>query len=107
MSKRPYPRLFQMFGGYLHQDWMYDFIWDEGEKPHFKAAIEAYKEDCQEIPEYIDKAIQELDDLIGKNYSTPLLENQIFRELGIYVIPTSYGLTHQQFLIEVLRILKE
>ena len=44
MSKRPYPRLFQMFGGYLHQDWMYDFIWDEGEKPHFKAAGLAFQD---------------------------------------------------------------
>ena len=107
MTKRPFPELYQMFAGYLHQDWMYDFIWDEGEKPHFKAAIEAYKEDCQGVPEHIDKAIYELEDLIGKNYNRETLETVMFPELGIYVIPTSYGLTYQQFLIEVLKILKE
>ena len=104
-TKRPYPQLFQMFAGYLHQDWLYDFIWDEGETPHFRAAIEAYKEDCK--TEVIHTSIKELEELINKHYTNSLLESVVFRELGIAINPNAYGYTYQQFLIEVLRILKE
>ena len=96
-----------MFAGYLHQDWMYDFIWDEGEKPHFKAAVEAYKEDCQGVPEDTNQAISELKTLIRQHYQEEYLEEVVFDKLGIYIVPETYGLTHQQFLIEVLKILKE
>ena len=97
----------QMFGGYLHQDWKEEYIWDEGEKPHFKAAIEAYKEDCAPEPEIIDITIKELEELISKNYNRETLETVVFPELGISIRPIYWGYTHQQFLIEVLRILKE
>ena len=99
--------IYQMFAGYLHQDWMYEYIWDEGEKPHFKAAIEAYKEDCEDVPEVIHTSIKELEELINKHYTNSLLESVVFGELGIAINPNAYGYTYQQFLIEVLRILKE
>ncbi len=99
--------IYQMFGGYLHQDWKEEYIWNEGEKPHFKVAIEAYKEDCEPEPEVIDIAINELEELISKNYNTEILETVVFPELGISIRPIYYGYTHQQFLIEVLKILKE
>ena len=97
--------IFQMFGGYLHQDWMHEYIWEEGEKPYFKAAIEAYKEDNQNVPEKINTVIQELEELIGRNYNSEILENEVFMELDINIVPMSYGYTHQQFLQEVLKIL--
>ena len=104
-TKRPYPQLFQMFGGYLHQDWDYEFIWEEDEKPHFKAAVEAYKEDCK--TEVIHTSIQELEELINKHHTNSELENIVSRKLGCAVDPEYFGLTYQQFLIEVLQILKE
>ena len=96
----------QMFGGYLHQDWMYEYIWDEGEKPHFSAAIEAYIEDSEKVPKNIDIAIGELKQLIGRNYSEDFLYETVWRQLGIAVNPEGFGLTRQQFLQEVLKILE-
>lgn len=99
--------IYQMFGGYLHQDWIYDFVWDEGEKPDFRAAIEAYKEDCQNTPLIISKTRKELEQLIEKKHTNHILESVVFRELGIAINPEAFGLTYQQFLQEVLKILKE
>lgn len=106
MTKRPYPELYQMFAGYLHQDWIHEYIWDEGEKPHFEAPIKAYVEDCQEFPEDIYKAISELQALIAKDYWEEYLEEKMFDELGIYVVPETWGLTYHEFLKAVLRLLK-
>ena len=97
----------QMFGGYLHQDWMYEYVWDEGEKPHFSAAIEAYKEDCEEVPEVIDTTIDELNKLIARNYSEEFLRDKVWSQLGIAINPRGYGLTRQEFLQEVLKILTD
>lgn len=99
--------IYQMFSGYLHQDWIHEYIWDEDEKPHFKAAIEAYKEDCENVPEVLHTSIKELEELINKHYTNSLLESVVFRKLGIAINPNAYGYTYQQFLIEVLKILKE
>ena len=97
--------IYQMFGGYLHQDWLHEYIWDEGEKPHFKVAIEAYKEDCEDTPEIIHTSITELKELIDRNYDEEFLYQTVFRQLGIAVNPEAYGLTYQGFLQEVLKIL--
>jgi hypothetical protein len=99
--------IYQMFAGYLHQDWRHEYIWDEGEKPDFRAAIEAYKEDCQNTPLILNETIKELEELINKNYTNHVLESLVFRELGIAINPEAFGLTYQQFLQEILKILKE
>ena len=84
---------------------MYEYIWDKNEKPHFKAAIEAYKEDCEEIPEVIHTSIKELKELIDRNYDEEFLYQTVFRQLGIAINPETYGFTYQGFLREVLNIL--
>ena len=106
MIETTYPELCQMFGGYMHQDWTDDYIWDDGEELDFRVTIEAYKEDCRKKPEFIRTVITELEDLINKHYTNATLD-YVFDELGIDVDPEAFGYTHQQFLIEVLKILKE
>lgn len=106
MIETTYPELCQMFGGYMHQDWTDDYIWDEGEKLDFRVTIKAYKEDCRKKPEFVSTAITELENLIDKHYTNATLDD-VFDELGIDVDPEAFYLSHQQFLIEVLNELKK
>ena len=105
MSKQQL-KIYQMFCGYLHQDWIQKYVWDEGEKPDFKVAIEDYKEDYEETPEVIETSINELTELIKRNYDEDFLSNEVFRQLDIAINPEAYGYTYQEFLEEVLNLLK-
>ena len=103
-----------MFGGYLHQDWLYEYGWqddyhfdtDADKYPHFSLAIKAYLEDVNNSPELLMQAIVELQELVDKDYWEQYLEDYVFEKLDINVIPQTWGFTHQEFLFEVLRLLK-
>lgn len=101
--EKPYPELFQLFGGYFNRD--YDLVTKvDRNKPLFPQLIQQYKEDSPS--EDTDKAITELEEIINKHYNSTILEN-LFNELGNEFDVSFYGYTHQQFLIEMLKLLKE
>ena len=96
-------QIYQMFAAYFHRD--YDLMIDiDRNKPIFPQLIQGYKDGSPK--EDIDEAISEVENLINKNYNSDILED-IFLELGIEFDVSFYGYTHQQFLIEVLKILKK
>ena len=82
-----------------------DFTNIDESKPVIPQIISSYKESVPSIE--VEKSVNELEHLIKEDYTISYLENVVFKELGITINPEDYGLTHQQFLIEVLRILKE
>ena len=103
--KNTYKELFQLFSGYFHQDWEDEFIWEDGEEKHFRAATEAYREDC--LKEELEATIKELETLLNQHYTDQTLEDIVAYKLGCAIDPEGFGLDYQQFLIEVLKNLKK
>ena len=93
----------QMFGAFFHQD--YDLMVNlDRSKPIIPQLVQGYKDSRSQRK--IDEAIKELENLINQHYTVTVLR-EIWLELGIDINVNAFGYTHQQFLIEVLRILKE
>ena len=97
--------LYTLFAGYLHQGWEDQYVWEENEDVHFKAAIEAYKEDSSS--EHIEKTIKQLKALINKNYTDNILEEIMIYQLSTFIDPQGFGFSNKSFLIEVLKLLEE
>ena len=97
--------IFQLFGGYFNQD--YDVMVENFDRtqPIVPQLTRGYKKGRTQ--KYVNKAIQELENLIEENYSEDSLDNTIFGKLGIALYPPAIGFTHKQFLREVLKVLKE
>ena len=93
-----------LFPNYFGEEYK-DFTDIDEKKPIIPQIISSYKESVPLIE--VEKSVNELEHLIKEDYTSYYLENVVFRELGIAINPSLYGLTYQQFLIEVLRILKE
>ena len=93
-----------MFGCYFNQD--YDVMVENFDKtqPIVPQLVNGYKEESSE--KYISLVIRELEDLISHHYTRDVLD-RLFTELGNDIDVEARGYTYQQFLIEVLRILKE
>ena len=94
----------ELFGTYFHQD--YDLMVEnfDRSKPTIPQLVQGYKNDSPQ--EDIDEAINELKGLINEHYTSDILES-LFDRWGISLDNKRLGYTNQQFLIEVLRILKE
>ena len=92
-----------LFGIYFGQD--YDLFTNyDGSKPMIPQLVESYKKDCS--LKDLDNAISELETLIGLEYSEEKLRDKLFPKLGISISTSYLGLTHKEFLIEVLGELK-
>ena len=95
-------KLADLFTIYFGQD--YDlFTKIDESKPFIPQAIASYKQDSNTVS--TSKAIAELRTLINLNYSEKELK-KVFRKLGSSLNISYYGLTHQEFLIEVLEALE-
>ena len=97
-------QIYQLFGSYFHQD--YDLMVNDFDrnKPTIPQLVQSYKDDSPQ--EDINEAINELESLVNKHYIDSVLEN-IFNQFGISLDTKRLGYTNQQFLQEVLKILKE
>lgn len=94
----------ELFGTYFHQD--YDLMvknFDRSE-PTIPQLVQGYKNDSPQ--EDIEEAINELEGLINKHCTSNVLES-LFDRWGVSLDHQRLGYTNQQFLIEVLRILRE
>ena len=93
----------ELFGTYFHQD--YDLMVEnfDRSKPTIPQLVQGYKNDSPQ--EDIDEAINELKGLINEHYTSDILES-LFDRWGISLDNQRLGYTNQEFLIEVLRILK-
>ena len=94
----------QLFTPYFGQD--YDLFFDyDSSKPFMNQAVTAYKKDCEDVPEDIQKCIAELKEILTHNYSEQQLENEIFPLYGIAGDP-DYKMSHREFLEKVVEELE-
>ena len=94
--------LFQLFGGFFHQD--YDLMVDINEEESLvKQFIQAYVKGSNK--DSIESAINELKQIVYKQFSEDLLETEVYERLGIEIDPEFHGYTYQGFLEAVLSYL--
>ena len=99
-----YPRLYQMFSAYFHQNFETTTEDYDENKPIVPQITYNYKRDCTD--RHIEATIKELEDLINKHYTEDLLD-KITYELGMWIKVSYYGYTHNQFLREIVQLLKD
>ncbi|HAZ48675.1 MAG TPA: hypothetical protein DDW76_28370 [Cyanobacteria bacterium UBA11369] len=104
--ERLYPALRQFFGGYFHQDWTYTYDW-QGQPPSYQVIVRAFK--AKNSPA-VTQVTQELEQFIADHLTLEDdedLREIVTRELWSCVYAPGLGLTYQQWLRDILTILKE
>jgi len=93
-----FPALFQLFGGYFHQDW-------REEHPSPASAIAAF---AGEAPrDAIIAAGAEIDSLLGTGFNDEELARLLTEGFGGNYIPERDGLTVSKWLVEIRASLRE
>lgn len=98
-----YPNIKNLLG-LLHQDWKLMFEW-EGNQPDYKAAIRKLNAESEQ--EVRRKYVAELQDLVNLNYDEDLLREIVNRSFRSAFYPPGIGLSYQQWLEEILKLLRE
>ena len=94
--------LFQLFAGRFGQD--YDLLVEiSDDKPLLQQLVADYKQQCS--ASQLEKTIDELTALVSLEYPEEKLRDEIFEKLLIELSLSHLGLTHQEFLMEVLKLL--
>lgn len=98
-----YPNLKELLH-FMHQDWKLMFEW-EGRSPNYQAVVRKLKVD--DSPEVRQKNVNELRELVSSNLSETMLEEIVDEDFGSAFYPPGIGLTYQEWLEEILRLLEE
>ena len=98
-----YENLYQFFG-YFNQDWLHVYNWEE-RKPAYQPVVRKYKTESKRV----GQTISELKEImqIGKNFDYDSWVDVLTYDLGLAFRPKGFGLTHQEWLADVLKILEE
>ena len=102
--EKKFPDLGQFFGGYFHQDWGYDYNW-QGKEPNFEDVVKVYK--AEDTPQGVERTIAELEELLSLPLETDELRRIVIEEFGSFYLARKRGFTTHEFLLAVLKILKE
>ena len=94
----------QLFSIYFGQDFDLFFDYDKS-KSFTEQAISAYKKDCEDVPEDIQRCIQELKEIINHNYCEQQLENEVFPAYYTAGDPDD-KLNHREFLEKLVEELE-
>lgn len=100
-----YPSLDEVFG-FFNQDWYHTYKWD-GKEPDYQAVIRFCK--VVESDELVEKAIEELKDLIefGKDFDEDYWYDYFMHGSSLGYYPPGGNQTYREWLEDVLKILEE
>ena len=87
-----FPALFQMFGGYFHEDW-------RGEYAQPDAALAAFKAEAP--PEAVRAAAAELERLLGAGFDDAALTTLLDAGFACNYVPSRDGITSTAWLNQV------
>jgi len=98
--------LSELFAGYLNQDWKDIYVWN-GTEPNYQSIIRKYK--TEDSIEGINKTTTQLKDLmnIGRNFDYDEWVEVLSYDMGLGLRPKGFGISHKEWLEEVLLILGE
>ena len=92
------PALYQLFGGYLHQDWKLEYA-------DWPLAIEAFRQDAP--PHLREGAIIEIAQLVEAEFSEEELATLLYPSLDCNFLPPARGLSNKEWLLQVAELLKK
>ncbi len=81
-ADREYPALYQLFGGYFHQDWREEYADPD-------AAVHAFLEEAP--PDAVIAAREELDDLLARGLGEDSLRALLERGFDCNYVPDNQG----------------
>jgi hypothetical protein len=93
-----FPNLFQLLGGYFHQDWFLD-------DANAIAVLQRYLNDA--VPGQVQDVANEIEKLLGRNLNDDELKHVLFPELGCYYDPTVDNISQSEWLRWVQNRLRE
>ena len=93
-----FPALYQLFGGYFHQDW----------RTEYATAADAVSSYVGDAPrDAVRAAVAELDRLLASGFDEAQLEHIIERGFGCEYVPEREGTTMAQWLASVAVTLRD
>ena len=95
-ADRDYPALYQLFGGYFHQDWR-----DESGTP--EATVRSFVGDAP--PDAVATARRELDRLLAAGYDEAALSRVLESGFGCMYAPSTDGIATADWLASVRSLL--
>jgi CdiI immunity protein len=102
--REKYPKLCNLVGGYLHQDWKDDYDW-EGKDFHYIAVIRFFK--THNPQSTVEQATRELREFLALNFDEQHLEDALYNQFALGTMPSYWGFTFRDWLEDVLKILEE
>ncbi len=102
--REKYPKLANLIGGYLHQDWDLNYDW-EGKEQHYHTVIRFFKTHNPQTT--IEQATRELKAFIAENHDEEHLEDYLYHHFVLGTMPSYWGFTFRGWLEDVLKILEE
>ncbi|HAZ48677.1 MAG TPA: hypothetical protein DDW76_28360 [Cyanobacteria bacterium UBA11369] len=103
--ERLYPNLKYFFSAFFHHDWLYMYNW-QGQSPSFQVVVRDFKaKDSQAVTQ----TTRELEQFLAQHLTE---DDEDLREIVVHKLGANFyapgiGLTYQQWLQEILTILKE
>jgi hypothetical protein len=75
------------------------------QEPYFEGVVKLYMKKHSE--KVVAQTIQELEHLVERNLDEDKLSQMVYRELGAFIYGPGWGMTSQEWLEAVLRVLKK
>lgn len=98
--------VFKLFAGYLNQSWKEIYIWD-GQEPSYPPVVRKLKTELS--GEELEETVKQLKEVItaGKDSDEEGWMDILTWDLNLGYYPPGDGLTYEEWLEEVLKILEE
>lgn len=102
--REKHPKLANLIGGYLHQDWEYDYDWKNTES-HYAPVVRFFK--THNPQSTIEQATIELKEFLTLNLDEEHLEDVLHHHFVLQMSVSYWNLTYREWLEDVLKILEE
>ena len=96
-ADRELPALFQLFGGYFHQDWKLEY-------PTWEAAVAAFAEEAP--PHLREDAVNEIARVLAAGLDDEKLTHLLYPVLDCHFVPTAVGIPTADWLRAIAARLK-
>lgn len=101
--QKKFPELYQLLGGFFHQDWIHVFDWQD-QPPMFEGVVRYYKTKAKQ--EFINRDAEELKDFLNLGLSESEVED-VMDEWNVAYYPYGRKITYNKWLQGILVLLEE
>lgn len=101
--QKKFPELYQLLGGFFHQDWVHVFDWKD-QSPTFEGVIRYYKNKAKQGS--INQDVKELKVFLSLGLSESEVED-VMDEWSVAYYPYGRKITYNKWLQSILDVLEE